>query len=57
MLLSKESIKEFKKIYKEEFGEEISDQKACEKGSNLINFFKLLYKIDKRNKNKKDKKK
>ncbi len=57
MLLSKESIKEFKKIYKEEFGKEISDQKAYETGDNLVNFFKLLYKIDRRNKIKKDKKK
>ena len=46
MPLSKGSIEEFKKIWKKEFGEEISDQKACEEGTRLINFFKLLYKIN-----------
>jgi len=50
MSLSKEAIEEFKKIWKEDFGKEISDQEAYESGSNLVNFFKLLYEIDQRNK-------
>ena len=54
-MLSKESIKEFKKIYKEEFGEEISDKEAFEQGTNLVNFFGLLHKIDVRGKIRKKK--
>lgn len=42
MQLSKEAIEEFKQIYKEGTGEEISDQKAYETGSRLVNFFALL---------------
>lgn len=33
MRLSKEAIEEFKKIYKEEFGKEISDKEAYEMGT------------------------
>jgi len=54
MPLSKESIEEFKKIWKKELGEEISDQKAYEEGIRLVNFFKLLYKIGAREKLNKD---
>ena len=50
MSLSKGSIEEFKKIWKKEFKEDISDQKAYEEGTRFINFFKLLYKIDSRKK-------
>jgi len=45
-MLSKKSIEEFKKIWKKEFREEISDQKAYEEGGGLVNFFKLLYEVD-----------
>ena len=45
-MLSKESIEKFKKIWKKEFGEKISDQKAYEEGTRLVNFFKLLYEVD-----------
>jgi len=47
-MLSKESIEEYKKIYKDKFGKEISDQEALEQGTNLLNFFKLLYDCDRR---------
>ncbi|MFA6145933.1 MAG: hypothetical protein WC697_01195 [Patescibacteria group bacterium] len=47
-MLSKKSLKEFKKIYKKEFGEEISDQEAFKQGTNLVNLFKLLYEVDHR---------
>jgi hypothetical protein len=43
MALSKEAIEEFKKIYLEEFKEEISDAKAQELGENLIYLFKIIY--------------
>ncbi len=42
MSLSKEAIKEFKEIYKHEFGEEISDDKAQELGQGLIALFKII---------------
>jgi len=44
MSLSKEAIEEFKEIYRQEFGEEISDQKALELALNLLNLFKVIYK-------------
>lgn len=46
MQLSKEAIEEFKQIYKEEFGEEISDQETQEQGSRLIALFKTLWQIE-----------
>ena len=44
MLLSKEAIKEFKQIYRQEFGGKISDQKALELALNLLNLFRVIYK-------------
>lgn len=43
MQLSKQAIREFKEIYKEEFGGDISEQKANELGLNLLNLFKVIY--------------
>lgn len=40
--LSREAIDEFKAIYKEEFGEDLSDEKAQEIGVRLIRFFWIL---------------
>lgn len=42
-MLSKQAIDEFKAIYKKEFGEEISDEEAREKGQKLISLFKTIY--------------
>lgn len=42
-MLSKDAIEEFKAIYKKEFGEDISDEEALEKGTELINLFKVIY--------------
>lgn len=47
-MLSQKAIKEFKQIWKEEFGEDLTDDKAREAGERLLSFFKLLYKIDSR---------
>ena len=52
-MLSEKSIQKFKKIFKEDYGVEYSDEEAREASENLVGFFDLLYKIDKRNKNKK----
>lgn len=43
MELSKEAIEEYKQIYKEKFGEEISDEEAREQGENLISLFRVIY--------------
>ncbi len=43
MQLSKQTIKEYKEIHKKVFGEEISDQKACEQGSRLLRLFRAIY--------------
>ncbi|MCX6761084.1 MAG: hypothetical protein NTZ84_03225 [Candidatus Nealsonbacteria bacterium] len=43
MSLSKESIDEFKVIYKNKFKKELSDAEASEAANNLIGLFKILY--------------
>lgn len=43
MGLSKKTIEEFKKIYSQELGEGISDEKARELGENLLSLFKIIY--------------
>ncbi|MDD2646860.1 MAG: hypothetical protein PHV78_02620 [Patescibacteria group bacterium] len=45
-MLSKKSIEEYKRIYKEHYGQEISDQEALEQGTNLLNFYKILYECE-----------
>ena len=43
MEISKEELEEFKKIYKEEFGEDLSDEEAREVAQRLLGFIKLVY--------------
>ena len=43
MRLSEKAIKEFKKIYYDEFGETISDKEAQEMGTNLLYLFRIIY--------------
>ncbi len=43
MELSQEAIEEFKRIYTEEVGEDISDEETRELGENLISLFKIIY--------------
>jgi hypothetical protein len=43
MGLSKEAIEEFRRIYHQEFGEEVSDRKARELGESLLSLFKMIY--------------
>jgi hypothetical protein len=40
--LSRRAIEEFKAIYREEYGEDISDDEALEMGLRLLNFLKIL---------------
>ena len=42
-MLSPEALKNFKEIYKTEYGENISDKKATELATNLLTFFDRIY--------------
>ncbi len=42
-MLSKESLEEFKKLYKKRFGKNLSDQVALEKATKLLNLVKAVY--------------
>ena len=42
-MLSKEALEDFKKIWREQFGEDISDEKAVEEGINLLTMFDAIY--------------
>lgn len=43
-MISKESLGKFKAIYREEFGKELSDAEALEKGISLLTLMKAIYK-------------
>lgn len=51
-MISKERIVELQKIIKEDYGEELSYEKAAEAGRNLVGFFEVLLQIENRTKNK-----
>lgn len=42
-MISETALQEFKKLYVEEFGEEISDEQAMELGSSLLSLFDHIY--------------
>ncbi len=42
MEIDKESLEEFKKIYKEEFGEELTDAEAREMAQRVLRLYELL---------------
>jgi len=42
-MISKEGLKEFKKIYKKRFGKYLSDKTALEKATKLLNLVKTVY--------------
>lgn len=42
-MISEAALQEFKKIWLEEYGEEISDEKAAELGINLLTLFDHIY--------------
>ena len=44
MRINDKQLEEFQKLYKENFGEDISKQEALEKGLKLVNLIKLIYK-------------
>lgn len=43
MKIPKEEIAEFKRLYKIEYGKEITDEKACELLTNLVLLLKQIY--------------
>lgn len=43
-MLPKQAIEEYKKIYKEEFNKELSDEDASKLANDLINLFKIFSK-------------
>ena len=47
---SKERILEFQRIFKEKYGKKLSYKETYEATHNLVGFFDLLLKIDRRNK-------
>lgn len=42
MFLSDQAVKEFKEIYKDKFGVELSDEEAMTKGEDFLRFMKLI---------------
>ncbi len=42
-MISKELLDKFKTIYKNQFGEEISDQEALEQATKLLNMMRVIY--------------
>jgi len=43
MEISKKELEEFKQIYKNEFGEDLSDEEAREIAQRLLGFISLVY--------------
>jgi hypothetical protein len=43
MQFTKEQLDKFKRIYKEEYNEDISDSQALEMATNLITLLKIVY--------------
>lgn len=41
-MISKKALDEFKRIWREQFGEDISDAKATEEGINLLTMFNAI---------------
>jgi hypothetical protein len=54
-MLSQESVLEFQRIYKKNFGVEISFDEAREQGMRLLKLFKIVYKPLKINNNQNEK--
>ena len=42
-MIPKEAVEEFKKIYKKNFGVNLSDKEALRRATNLLNLYKAVY--------------
>lgn len=51
-MLSDKAIQEYKEIFKNEYGQDLTDAESREQGERLLKFFEILIKIDQRNKKK-----
>ena len=47
-MISKKALDEFKKIYKEEYGKDISNEKAMSLGINLLTMMNAVYRLVKK---------
>lgn len=52
MQFTPEQIAEFKRIHREQYGEELTDEEAYEAAQNLVGFMQLLFEIHRKNKGK-----
>lgn len=43
-MISKEALEEYKRIYRKEFGKEISDAEALEQATKLLRLMEIVYK-------------
>ena len=43
-MISQEALKEYKEIYKKEFGKDISDAEALEQATRLLRLIEIIYK-------------
>lgn len=43
-MISDKALQEFKEIWKEQFGEDISDEKAMDGATSLLTLFNVIYK-------------
>lgn len=50
MILSDKTVKEFRRIFREEYGVEWTRQEAHEAAHNLVSYFELLIEMDRENK-------
>ena len=48
MQISEETVKRFQEIFEKDYGKKLSKKEAFEAAYNLLGFFDLLLKIDKR---------
>lgn len=46
--MDKESIEEFRKIYKEKFGDDLTESEALEKARKFLALFKIVYPRERR---------
>lgn len=42
-MISEESLEKFKKLYKQEFNEELSDDEALRQATRLLNLYRAIY--------------
>lgn len=43
IMVSEQALREFKRLWREEFGEELSDEKALEEATALLTMFDAIY--------------